>query len=55
MGPPQVDGGIGPLGLVGPWYRVLRKTKNKTFRVKKNVKIIGKRDSQEVCESCAIS
>jgi len=31
MGPPQVGGGIGPLGLVGPWigYRDLKKNKIK--------------------------
>jgi len=29
-GPPQVDLGIGPLGLVGPWigYRIFEKTRS---------------------------
>jgi len=32
-GPPQVGGGIGPLGLVGPWigYQVFQKIKNKNL------------------------
>jgi len=34
-GPPQVGGGIGPLGLVGPWigYRVFKK---------KNIMVLNK-------------
>jgi len=33
MGPPQVGGGIGPLGLVDSWigYRVFKKKKKKIF------------------------
>jgi len=35
MGPPQVGGGIGPLGLVDSWigYRVLKLKKNTVYLV----------------------
>jgi hypothetical protein len=36
MGPPQAGGGIGTLGLVGPWagYRVLKKKRGKENIIK---------------------
>jgi hypothetical protein len=36
MGPPQAGGGIGTLGLVGPWagYRVLKKKRGKETIIK---------------------